>query len=471
MLWLALLPVWLQAQTQVWTLEACIEQAWTYNLTIQQKELTRQSGEADLKQAKEAPYPNLSASGSESYSVGRSIDPFSYQYTTQPVWSTNLSLNSSLTLFQGFRLSQQIRQQYYSTAAASQDVAYEKNVVALDIAAAYLQVLLTREKTAVARRQVQVTDSQLVYTERQYAAGIKAQSEVLQIKTQLAQNKATLTQAENDFTVARLTLAQLMEIPFASDFTVAPLTTAKEEWLLNREPETPEYVYQAALNTMPEVESGKLSRASAAAGLKYTQGSYWPTLSLSGSLSTGYSSTQRLTQFNDSTVEGPIGYLQNDPSLVVIGQLSQTETTQFGYSFRNQLRDNLSKSLNLSLSIPIYSRRQARTSVEKARIDVQRTETELKDTQNQLRKRVEDAYTDYTTARSQYASAQEQVSSALASYHSVRQRYAVGATGAYNLLAETNTLQSAESQYVQGKYQLIFSKLILDFYSGNPIAW
>jgi len=90
-----------------WTLERCINYALENNLTIKQQELYSKIQDNNLKQAKASLYPSLNAGANQNSTFGRSVDPFTNDFSTETVLSTNMSLSSSVTVFSGF-------QQYYN---------------------------------------------------------------------------------------------------------------------------------------------------------------------------------------------------------------------------------------------------------------------------------------------------------------------------------------------------------------------
>jgi outer membrane protein len=83
----------LKAQQKVWSLEECIDLSLQNNISLNQKKLSGKLDEINLEQSKAEVLPSLTASGSQSFNFGRSVDPYSYDYIEQNISSSNLGEN------------------------------------------------------------------------------------------------------------------------------------------------------------------------------------------------------------------------------------------------------------------------------------------------------------------------------------------------------------------------------------------
>ena len=99
------------AQTsKIWTLEDCINYAIENNITIKNAALNQTQADVNYFKVKSSRLPNLFGSASQAFSNGNSIDPITSNFVTEQINSTNMSLNSSLTLFQGNQINNQVKQ-------------------------------------------------------------------------------------------------------------------------------------------------------------------------------------------------------------------------------------------------------------------------------------------------------------------------------------------------------------------------
>jgi len=138
-------------------------------------------------------------------------------------------------------------------------------------------------------------------------------------------------------------------------------------------------------------------------------------------------------------------------------------------TFKQQLNDNLSESVRLNLSIPIFSQKQVSTSIKKSRIGIYSSLLNAQITRNQLRKNIEQAYNDMVAARNNYEAVKNQLVSTETSYSDSKRKYELGMITATDYLIAKNNYANALSNLIHAKYNYLFTTKILDFYQGNPI--
>lgn len=96
--------------SNVWSLEDCINYAIAHNISVKDASLNTNLAEVDYSKAKSSRLPDLFGSASQSFSNGNTIDPITSSYVTDQIHSTNVGINSSVTLFKGNQISNQIKQ-------------------------------------------------------------------------------------------------------------------------------------------------------------------------------------------------------------------------------------------------------------------------------------------------------------------------------------------------------------------------
>ena len=129
----------------MWTLQRCLEHALEHNLQLQQAELGVVRGVLAETSAKGAFLPNLNASSSYGVNIGQRIDPFTNQFASDAVQSSNYGMSSGLTLFNGFQNHLNLRRARLGLELAQTNVEIAQNNVALSLASAYLNVLFQKE--------------------------------------------------------------------------------------------------------------------------------------------------------------------------------------------------------------------------------------------------------------------------------------------------------------------------------------
>jgi outer membrane protein len=145
-------------------------------------------------------------------------------------------------------------------------------------------------------------------------------------------------------------------------------------------------------------------------------------------------------------------------------------STVDSYGYRDQLKDNLYKSVGFSLSIPLFNGLQARASVRRAVINQRVAELNAKQVDNTLRQSVETAYNDASAASKTYNSSLRQVQAREEAYRMVKQRFEIGASNYVEYQVAENELFRAKSDLARAKYNFIFRKKLIDFYQGKPLG-
>ncbi len=462
------------ASTRVWNLRQCIEYALEKNLVIQRSELNTESAEIDLRQSKLGLSPTVNGSVNYGFNWGRTVDPVTYDYTTQELRSMNPSLNGSLLLFNG--LSNQNSIKRYSSAyyASEQDLQKTKNDVMVNITTLYINVIFSKEQLENSRLQLQSSQAQLDRVKKQVAAGALAKSEELTLDAQVATNEVSLIQSENALNLAILQLKQALQIPAREPLDVQVIDLSVEDLVLDQ---SRDEVYDIARQTMPEIKSAKLKVESSSYAVKAARGQYYPRLSLFGSLGSNYSSASDRARFvPDGGAPVLTGYQQigvvdgtNQVVLSPVYQPSGAMQDSWGYS--DQLNDNLQRSVGLSLSIPILNGFQTRSNVQRSMISRNIAEISATEAENTLRQSVENVYNDALAAFKTYNSALRQVAAREEAFRMMEQRRTAGAANSFEYQIAENDLFRARTDLTRAKYEFIFRKKVLDFYQGKPLDY
>jgi outer membrane protein len=424
-------------QDKKWSLTECIDRALQENTTVNQRKLTNNVTELTLEQSKATRIPTLSGSTSQGFTFGRSLNPYTNAYVQRNVASSNFSLSSSLNLFTGFQTINTIKKNEIDLKAGTLDLEKTKKDITLNVTLAYLQVLFAYEQVENAKSQVQSTQSQVDKTQILVNAGTLPIGSLYTVQAQLATDKYTLVNAENQLSISKVNLMQLMEFPVDPVFDIIRPDLANMV-VKPATPSVPDSIYSKALLVQPDVASSELKVGSAETNLKISKAALYPRLSLSAGISSAYSD-------------------------------QGTKTTN--RTFEQQLNDNLSQSVRLSLSIPILNQKQVSTSIQKSEINVSASKLNAQDTRNQLRKNIEQAYNDMVAAQNNYGAVQNQLISTETSYNDSKRKYELGMITATDYLIAKNNYSNALSNLIKAKYNYLFMNKILDFYQGNSIEF
>jgi outer membrane protein len=428
------------AQTKPWTFQQCLDTALQRNISVNQSRMSNELNKVSLEQYKANRIPSLSANANEALNVGKNVDPTTNTFVTDAYHSTNVGISSSYNLFNGMQNANTIRQNRLNVQAGESDIEKAKNDVILNITTGYLQVLFANEILAAAKSQEEATASQVERTDKMVNAGKSPESDLLQIKSQLATDNLAVITAQNQLDLAKVTLMQLMDIPITDNFEVeVPLMDESQEGVLL----TNEEIYQKSLTVQPQISSASLRTSASMMALKVSQGAHWPRISLGANLNSNYASSRKQ------------------------GSAVNPE----GYPFFQQMWDNLGQSFSMGVAIPIYSNRQIKSNIDRAKINLITTRLNEQNVKNVLRKSIEQTYTDMRASVKKYEATKQQVAAVEGVYKNSEKKYSVGVMSATDFLIQKNNFTQSQSNLIQAKYDYIFKRKILDFYQGMAITF
>jgi outer membrane protein len=414
---------------KIWTLNDCINYALNQNIQVRKSNLTNQSYQYYADQARAQRFPSVNAGINQSFDWSKNNSGSSNGYSNTN--GTSYSVNTSVNLFNANKIGNQIKQAELNIEGGQYSVETTKESISLSILDDYLQILYAEEQVKNSEKQIESTTEQLNLAGERLTLQVISQADYAQVKSQLATEKLNLANAQSQLAIAKVNLEQLMELPVTNDFSIEHPNL---ETSLNQS-RTPvvSAVYDTALAIKPQIKFAAVNKEIAALDEKVARAGYFPLLSASAAVISGYSSVT-------------------------------------GSPYFDQLNNGIKPSIGFSLSIPIYQKKLVKTNVEIAKIGYQNAELSELDTKNQLRKNIEQAVQDVTSAQIKFEANQENYNATQEASALSDEKFKQGIINSVDYLVSKTNLIVAESQLLQAKYNLIFSYKILDFYSGIPLS-
>ena len=426
----------LRAQ-ETWTLDRCIEYAWSNNLSIKQQNIEVSRSEAQLLQDKLDFAPSLNVSFGHNLNWGRSVDLQNLEIIHNKLsQSTSASANASIYLLDGLSKLYGLKSSRKSLEISIQEVERLKDEISVSIAKSYLQILLAREILAAAEESFRSLQEQRDRTRLLVEAGSQPYTSLLDIESQLASERVQVVTAESQVRNNTLALQQLLDLKYSPDFRIA--VPDIDYIIQGYTADNIDDIYAGALS-MPVIQSARLALDKGELDLKSAKGQFYPKISLAASYGTFYSSS---TFAPDGSV----------------------------YPFFEQFRDNINPSISLGLSIPIFNNWSVRTNVRNARLAKESLELELRAKEQTLYKEIQTAMTEAETYYRQMEAAEANVASMQESFRYVEEKFNAGALNSTDYTVARTNLLKARSEYLQAKYQFIFQLKIIDFYKGIPMS-
>lgn len=424
---LLLLPGGMNAQDapKLWTLRACLDYALEHNIQVKKSKVTRLSGQEDTELAKAQLFPSLAASVTQGF-----VNYPSGEVATHNSYSGNYSLNASWKLFDGNRRVNTIKQQRIQNEADELGVEQSEDNIQLQLIQTYMQVLYAMEAVGINESTVEVSTAQRDRAAQLLQAGSISTVDFAQLESQLSTDKYQLVVAQTNLDNYKLQLKQLLELDINDDIAVA-IPQLEPADVMAPLPGKQE-IYNTSLAVMPQVKSSQLGIDVAELEVSKARGGYLPSLSLNAGIGTGH--------------------------------LSGTD-----YTFGSQVWNKFNESIGLTLSIPLFSNRENKTAVNKARLAVTTSQLELLNTQKALLQTVEGIYLDATSAQTQFTSATERLGYVEQSYNLTQEQFFLGMKNTLELLTEKNNYLIARQEVIQSKYMAIMSIQLLNIYQKKPI--
>jgi outer membrane protein len=421
-----------------WSLQDCIDYAIDNNINIKQQYLNEESTRYDLDQSYANLFPNLNAEGQHGYSFGRSVDPFTNEFSTERIMRQNAGLSSSVVLFAGFQNMNYLRRNMLRNTAVRFDTERLQNDITLSIAAAYMQILYNEDYVETALQQVDLIEQQLERTRILFEGGTLPRGSVLEIEARLAEEELNLITSRNYLRLSYLELIQLLDLDPTEEFLIQrpEIDIADQTGMDN-----PNLLFEKALQTEPGIKAANARVYVAEKQLALERGRMSPSLSLIGSMGTGYSeAAQRLNGEGD--LMEPIPY-------------------------KDQIRNNLSQFVGLNLRVPIFNRWDVRTRVQQSRIEFEKAQNNYDISRLDLNKTIHQAHADAIAALQKYQATVKSLDAFEESFSYTRQRFELGMVSSVEFNESQTRLARAEREALQAKYDFVFKKKIMEFYTGE----
>lgn len=421
-----------------WDLQSCIDYALQHNITIRRNRVNAESTEVDVKTAKAALFPSLSAS------VGQRIVNRPYSETNTIIDGDNITssqsktsyngsygIDANWTLYNGSKRLNTLKQQRLNNRIAELNVAQSENSIEESIMQVYVQILYAAEAVKVNEATLQVSQAEYERARALFDAGSIARSDLAQLEAQISADNYQVVTAQATLQDYKLQLKQLLELDGEEEMNLY-IPSLSDENVLSPLPSKTD-VYRAALTLRPEIEAGKLDVRASELDIDIARSGYIPTLSLSAGI-------------------------------------GSTNANGSDFTFGEQIKRNWNNSLGLTLSIPIFNNRQTKSAIQKAKLQKQTSELSLLDEQKTLFKTIEGLWLDANSAQQRYVAAVENLKSTQTSYELVQEQFNLGMKNTIELLTEKNNLLSARQEALQAKYMAILNTQLLKFYQGETVS-
>jgi outer membrane protein len=452
---------------ETWSLERCIQYALDNNISIKQADANVRTALLSEQQAKANRLPSVSGSASLGEQFGRTIDPTTNTFSTQGIGYNSFGLNAGINVFNGGLIHHSVKQAKLNAQASSADAEQTRANLALQIASAYLTILLTQEQLENAGKRVDQSQRQLANTLKLIEAGTLPQADRYNLEAQIARDQQSQITVQNNLDLAFLSLKQLLLLEPDFDLKVEkPLVDIPAD--ANPGGFTLSNLYQTAQQTQSGVRAATFRVQGAHEGIAVAKSAYYPTLSIFANLSSNYSS-----QFFERVSTGNI--VKGDPIQVdingspILVSFYNEESFLRKLPYFTQLDRNFGQGFGINMNIPIYQNGRTRLSVERARLNVISAQLQENSVKQQLKNDIQTAIANARAGQKQLEAARKSVEATRIAFTNMEKRHQLGAVNTLDLTTAKNNLDIAENDLLLAKYDYLFRLKILDFYQGKNL--
>lgn len=446
------------------TLNECIKVALENNLDLKSSALNANTATINFSQSKTNILPTLNSNYNLGINNGRSIDPFTNDFIDQKLTFSTAALSLNMTIFNGFRLLNTVKQQRLNKQASEMEIEEAKQTLMLQVTLAYLQVLNSKDVLELAKKNKEATVKQYKRQEDLFNEQIGNPADLADVKGQKAIDETAILVAKSSLQNAKLDLIQLLNLKTIIDIETVGVLMDFEEYILSSEK-----VFAKALKNLATFEVRELKLEASKKGVKIAKSQFVPEVSFFGELNTNFSSVaETFTETNQTIVEtGDFVTINNQDFLI------QTNETQFkresiGYS--DQLNNNLNTVVGVSVQIPVFNGFIAKNNVAIEKIKVEESVIELERTEQQIKNAIEQVYFDMKMTYKRHQSLLSQVQAFEESFRINEIRFNNGVSNFVAYVTSKNNLEKAKNNLINAKYEYLLRVRILEFYRGETIG-
>jgi outer membrane protein len=401
------------------TLDSCLRYARQHNITMRAAALNSDAAEVSLRGAKLRFLPSIGASASQGVS-----------WDDQTTRSGNYGINGSLTLFNGLSNIRSLKQSRISAEQSVLKVQQAENSIGIQIIAAYLTILMNKEKLSYQQEVLETSHQQQLEGELKYKVGRILESDYL-----LLEASYTSAQSEIDNTLLtiednRSDMITLLDMDGSQVIDVIPSSDS-----LHADScyvESYDSVLAQARHTLPDWQISEMDVDIARYNVRLAESNYMPTLSLNAG-----------TSYNEGAI------ISNDPVTNINGGLNTAVT--------------------LGLNIPILNSGVNSTQLKQSKIALQQAELQHHQTEVDIENSIQLLHLQTKQALNRFRSSEALARAYKASYDVYVIKYGEGAVTTVEMLQQQDRYLSALNDYLQSKYSYILSQKQLDIYTGKEI--
>lgn len=430
---LVLLPLVAFSQDPL-TLDEAISISLERNFELKQAENQLGFSETQIRSARMDYLPSLNASFGGNQNVGRQFVEEDASFEERTTYNLSGGIQASVTIFNGFENLNNLRRSRANYDQQRADTERIRETIVFQTAMQYLQVLLDRELLDIAEQNLETSQAQLRQVEAQVEVGSRPVVDLYQQESTVAQNELQVVQAENSLSVSRTGLVRMLQLDPLEEFELE--TPEFDTADLSPQHLDLEELIEAALANRKDVQAQRLALQVSRYDMDIARGARYPSVTAGANMNTRYS--DQYTFMGDNVA--------------------------FSDQFFDQM---ISRSINFSVSIPIFNNWSTNTSIQQAQVQYRNQQLNFEDIRYEIREEISQVYNDYQSLSKEMDATASVVRAAERAFETQQQRYEIGSASLIELTEATRDYVQAQSERQQVLYNFVFQEKLLDYYLGQ----
>jgi len=423
---------------ETWSLDDCVAYAVEHNLELNNLKYNTDANKETYRQSIRNLLPGVIASSDYNIRYGRSIDPNNNDIVNSDFFSNNYTVSSSVDLFQGFQKINTIKASKLLYKASQQDVLHQKYLLAFRVMSAFYDIRFYEGLLDISEEQYEISQTNYNLVKKKIDLGLLAGSDLYEAESVLLADKLAVTQNENSLETAQLMLMQQMNLKGTSTIllnnSLDKIVEAEKDALIIDQ----DSIFNKAKDFIPLIKSEEMKTKAAKKDVAVARGNLYPSLSLFAAYGTGYYET-----------------FVNDAGTII--------------PFNNQIKDNASQYVGVSLSIPIFNRWSGRSNVKQKKIELQKANNNLDIQKQELYKLIQELVQGQKAMGKESEQSTQKMKAQELTFAIAQKKYEKGMISGLELYQAKNLYTQSQNENLQVRLRLKVNKSTLDFYNGLPV--
>ncbi|MDV3751101.1 TolC family protein [Elizabethkingia anophelis] len=414
-------------QTEEWDLQKTIDYAMSKHPTVQQSILKLDQRKQEITASKGMLLPSVSASTSQNYSFGSTINPGTNQREALNVGTTQFSAIANWELF-NWRNFMNISLSKMNKESSDYRLKAVQNDIALNVIQLFFQYQNDKALLGVLKTQLDGVEEQIKRTEKEVEIGNRPKSDIYDIKANMGTLQEQWVSAKNQKEISKNNLLNALAINSDNiDFvqnttdTSSALAFSDENFVKEMLEKNPAYL-AAAKDIQASAEKIRVERSG-----------YLPTLNGQYSWSTFYSK--------------------------VLGGNQPTT------AFSDQFNQNKNQQVYFNLSIPVFNKLQVKSNVEIAKLNKINADLEKEKTVNNLVTALKAIKIQYQNSEEKYRLLQQNFENQKLSFEKSEEKYKEGLMDAYTFFVVRNNWLQANFNLIKSRYDVMLQEELWKIYN------